>query len=68
MIMRILQQRHDEQCRPPAVGDPNADSQLDRLRSESDRLLAAGDEAIRRALEGSNSEKFLRASRQEGGE
>jgi hypothetical protein len=30
--------------------------------------LAAGDEAIRRALAGSNSEAFLRTSRQQGGE
>ena len=33
-----------------------------------DSLLAAGDEAIRRALAGSNSEDFLRTSRQQGGQ
>jgi hypothetical protein len=50
---------------PPA--DPHPASNLDRLRSAAERLLVAGDEAIDRALSG-DSEAFLRASRQEGGQ
>jgi hypothetical protein len=66
--MRFLQRR-DEQ-RQPASGDGGSasDDLLRQLRSEGDRLLAAGDEAIQRALAGANSEAFLRASRQQGGE
>jgi hypothetical protein len=41
---------------------------LDRLREQADHLLAAGDEAISRALANSDSETFLRANRQQGGE
>jgi len=40
---------------------------LDPLRQEGGRLLAAGDELIRRTLTG-DSEKFLRDHRQMGGE
>lgn len=49
-------------------GDPGSSDSLRQLRAEGDNLLAAGDEAIRRALAGSNSEMFLRTSRQQGGE
>lgn len=67
--MQFLQRSDDEQ-RPPAPGDGGAapDDLLRQLRSEGDRLLAAGDEAIQRALAGNNSEAFLRAGRQQGGE
>ena len=41
---------------------------LDQLREHANRLLAAGDEAINRALASSDSEAFLRANRQQGGE
>ena len=40
---------------------------LDELRRAGEDLLAAGDEAIRRALSG-NSEAFLRANRQQSGQ
>lgn len=40
---------------------------LRAVRQKADDLLAAGDEAIRRALS-SDSEAFLRANRQEGGQ
>jgi hypothetical protein len=49
-------------------GDPGSGDLLQQLRSQGESLLAAGDEAIQRALAGSNSEAFLRASRQQGGE
>ena len=47
---------------PPAPG-----GQLDAVRQEGERLLAAADEAIRKALS-NDSETFLRHSRQEGGQ
>jgi hypothetical protein len=67
--MRFLQRLNDEQHRP-ATGDdgPDLGEQLQQFRSDGDSLLAAGDAAIRRALAGSNSEAFLRAGRQQGGE
>jgi hypothetical protein len=66
--MRTLQRFNDEQHRSPA-GDGNTGSDnLTQLRADSDRLLAAGDAAIQNALAGNNSEAFLRASRQQGGE
>jgi hypothetical protein len=67
--MRFLQRLHDEQVNSSSGdGDPGTDGLLLQLRSEGDSLLAAGDEAIRRALAGSNSEDFLRTSRQQGGQ
>lgn len=66
-IMRFLQRLHNDQV-TSGDGDPGADGLLQQLRSEGDSLLAAGDEAIRRALAGSNSEDFLRTSRQQGGQ
>jgi len=68
--MRFLHRFNNEQR--PAVGNGDGDLDsgglLQQIRSEGDRLLAAGDEAIQRALAGSNSEAFLRAGRQQGGE
>jgi hypothetical protein len=66
--MRKLQRISDEQIRPPSVDGDTASGNLSQFRAEGDRLLAAGDEAIRRALSGNNSEDFLRASRQQGGQ
>jgi len=66
--MRTLQRFNDEQ-RSSAGGDGSAGpDNLTQLRADSDRLLAAGDAAIQNALAGSNSEAFLRASRQQGGQ
>ena len=48
-------------------GPAAAGGNLDQLRTEGERLLAAGDAAIDRVLSG-NSEEFLRSSRQHGGE
>lgn len=66
--MRFLNLFDDEQRRP-AGGDNGtpAGAELERARSDSERLLAAGDEAIRRAL-GANSQAFLQASQQQGGQ
>ncbi len=67
--MRFLE-RFDVQQQNHGGGDddPGADDRLQQARTEGDRLLAAGDEAIQRALAGSNSEAFLRAGRQQGGQ
>jgi hypothetical protein len=67
--MRFLQRFEDLQ-QPPAGGDGGVSSAnpLQQARAEADRLLAAGDEAIHRALGGANSEAFLRASMQQSGE
>lgn len=47
--------------------DGGGGAALRAVRQKADDLLAAGDEAIRRALS-SDSEAFLRANRQEGGQ
>jgi hypothetical protein len=66
--MRFLQ-RTSEQQQVQAGGssDPGTGDTLQQAREQGDRLLAAGDEAIRRALSG-NSESFLRSGRQQGGQ
>jgi hypothetical protein len=67
--MRFLQRIGDQQPRQASGdGEPDSGDLLQQLRSEGDRMLAAGDDAIQRALAGSNSEAFLRAGRQQGGE
>jgi hypothetical protein len=50
---------------PPASGPP--EGHLGELRKAGEDLLAAGDDAIRRALSG-DSLAFLIANRQEGGQ
>ncbi len=66
--MRILQRLNNQQPNAGGSNDnPDSGDQLQQAREQSERLLAAGDEAIRRALSG-NSEMFLRSSRQNGGE
>ena len=51
----------------PEPNDTGDSGGLDRLRAAGEGFLAAGDEAIRRALSG-DSEAFLRANRQRSGE
>jgi hypothetical protein len=67
--MPPLQRRNDERYLQPE-GAPGSDTNtgLQQVRSETDRLLAAGDEAIRKALSGGNSEAFLRSAMQQGGQ
>jgi hypothetical protein len=48
-------------------GPTGTEGNLDLLRAEGERLLAAGDAAIDRVLSGDSLE-FLRSSRQHGGE
>ncbi|MGP8251895.1 MAG: hypothetical protein ACLQHF_07655 [Terracidiphilus sp.] len=67
--MRFIERNDGEQQRLP--GDDNSSDSsgsLNQARNEADRFLAAGDDAIRRALAGSNSEAFLRSAMQQGGE
>jgi hypothetical protein len=66
--MRFFQRLNDPQHSSGSGGDAGGDDQLQQARAQADRLLAAGDEAIQRALAGSNSEAFLRAGRQQGGQ
>jgi len=63
--MRERERRHNEErpAPPATAGGGN----LDGLRAAGNDFLAAGDDAINRALSG-DSERFLAASRQEGGE
>jgi hypothetical protein len=59
---------HGQQRGPGGGGEPGSNERLDQVRSEGDHLLEAADEAIRRALGAGNSQAFLRAGRQEGGQ
>lgn len=55
----------DAQPEDPSSGP--APGSLDAMRQAGEALLDAGDDAIDRALSG-NSEEFLAANRQEGGQ
>jgi hypothetical protein len=67
--MQFSERRNDPQLNQSSGdGDSGTDDRLLQARVQGDRLLAAGDEAIQRALAGSNSEAFLRAGRQQGGQ
>ncbi len=63
MRLRPLAERHGAGGGGPAGGEGS----LDVLRAEGERLLAAADEVIDRVLSG-DTEAFLRASRQHGGQ
>lgn len=65
--MRFLQRLNEQPSDNGGDDDAGASDQLIQARTQGDRLLAAGDEAIRRALSG-NSENFLRSGRQQGGQ
>ena len=67
--MRFLERFNSQQQNDGSGDDASGgDDRLQEARAQGDRLLAAGDEAIQRALAGSNSEAFLRAGRQQGGQ
>jgi hypothetical protein len=67
--MRFLQRPNDpQQNHAGADNDSDSGERLQQIRAQSDSLLAAGDDAIQRALAGSNSEAFLRSTRQLGGQ
>lgn len=60
-----LRERRDPDDVPAAA--PGAPAERGTLLAAAERMLAAGDDAIERALSG-DSEAFLAANRQEGGE
>jgi hypothetical protein len=68
MRVRESREREEEAIETArAQGAPDGGADLDAARRAGERLLAAGDAAIARALSG-DSERFLAANRQQGGE
>ena len=65
MRLRKRSDDEDRERKRPVV--PSEGGGLEELRVAGAAFLAAGDEAIRRALSG-DSEAFLRANRQQGGQ
>lgn len=63
-----MRQRERQDNRPASMGDGDAGDSLDQLREQAHSFLSAGDDAINRALANSDSETFMRATRQQGGE
>lgn len=64
--MRFLTRQDNQQVHNGGGGGP--EGLLGAARAEGSQLLAAADQAIQQALGNSNSESFLRASQQHGGE
>lgn len=64
--MRFLVREDNHQAHTGTGDGPQ--NHLDLSRAEGSQLLSAADEAIRRALAGSDSESFLQAGRQQGGQ
>ena len=68
--MQERQRRHESEGEGGGGNSPTGagnGGSLNRLRQAGADFLAAGDDAISRALSG-DSEKFLAANRQQGGE
>jgi hypothetical protein len=65
--MRFLVRQNNQTTQASPSGAA-PESLLDTLRAQGNALLVAGDAAIQRTLAGSDSEAFLKAGRQEGGE
>jgi len=65
--MRQRQRTHDDGDHG-SNGPGGQGGNLDALRDAGHDLLAAGDEAISKGLSHGNSEAFLAATRQEGGQ
>ena len=63
---RADREDHASSRNAPAAGDAGSGN-LTGMRAEAQSLLAAGDAAINRALS-RDSEEFLRANRQQGGQ
>lgn len=63
-----MRQKERQDNMPPEGAGGDSGGGLDHLRDQANRFLAAGDEAINRALANSDSETFLRANRQQGGQ
>ncbi|HVO28043.1 MAG TPA: hypothetical protein VMW56_30935 [Candidatus Margulisiibacteriota bacterium] len=64
--MRERERQHDEH-QPQAGSVPDGGNDLGAIGAAAARLVAAGDAAIERALSG-DSDAFLRANRQQGGQ
>jgi hypothetical protein len=62
-----MREKERQDSNPPSGAFGTGDS-LGHLREQAERFLAACDDAISRALAGSDSEAFLRANRQQGGQ
>jgi len=67
MRIRDSRERDDEPVVSPRPAGTAGEADLDATRQAVERLLTAGDAAINRALSG-DSERFLAANRQQGGE
>jgi hypothetical protein len=65
--MRERERTSDERQRPAASGGAPDGTNLGAIGDAAARLLAAGDAAIDRALSG-DSDAFLQANRQQGGQ
>ena len=65
--MRNRRREDHENTRRIGSGNPPGGGSLESMRRAGEDLLSAADKAIQRALSG-DSEAFLRANRQEGGQ
>lgn len=64
----MTERERERPQRPRVTGQPSdAGEGLEAARTRADRLLQAADDAIARALSG-DSERFLQATRQSGGQ
>lgn len=65
--MRLRERTDDDRERNEQNPDDGGDASLRAMRLAGQNLLVAGSNAIQKALSG-NSESFLAATRQQGGE
>jgi hypothetical protein len=65
--MRFRERRDENDRERPSGPDGQPEDALNEMRDTGEGFLAAGDEAIRKALS-SDSEAFLRQNRQRGGQ
>lgn len=66
MSTRFLVRQNNQQTH--AIPGESPEGTLDAIRTQGSQMLAAADDIIQRTLAGSDSESFLRATRQAGGE
>ena len=65
--MKLRERLDDEREQQNSPGQSTAGGQLGQLRHEGEQFLRAAEEAINRALS-TDSEAFLTATRQQGGQ
>ncbi len=66
--MRVRERRnHEQRVQPPAPTQPMPATSEDTPLDAAERFLAAGEEAVQRALS-HDSERFLAANQQQGGQ